>query len=47
LLERPEFKHCEGIASLFADNLFITSMAATGLQQQLGAWQDFCNLDVR
>ena len=22
-------------------------MAATGLQQRLGAWQDFCNLDVK
>ncbi|DBA68601.1 TPA: hypothetical protein ACH3X2_013539 [Trebouxia sp. C0005] len=27
--------------------MFIQSMAATGLQQRLGASQDFCNSDVR
>ncbi len=40
LLERPESKQFEGIARLLADNLFITSKAATGLKQQLGAWHD-------
>jgi len=29
---------------LFADELLIMSMAATGLQQQLDAWQDFCSV---
>ena len=27
---------------LIADELLIMSTAATGLQQQLNAWQDFC-----
>jgi len=37
MLKTPEFKNCEGVASLFADKLFIMSTAATGLNQQLGA----------
>ena len=43
-----EFIH-EALASLLADKLLImsmTSMRATGLQQQLGAWQELCNPKV-